>query len=331
MKFYIRNFLLLVVILITLSFSYGCSNKLLDLENESKIIAFVPRCHNGDAKFWNNKIVTSINGILTLFDFNGNLIKTYNTISADWIGVCPEDNIIIYGNFNKQTGIAKFDTQYNLLSNNIIFEGNLQIDPTIIKKQDCYYITVTQIQGNVNNADPKVQNGKYSILCYQSEDLINWRRMGTPASSYNNLEDVDFFYKDDKMYLIFEKEKLDKGPSSICMSESSDSGRTWSQTKDILRADCDHEPACITNISGQGFRLYYSCDKDDIGSSYMGAKIYCALLDENFDVVQQDIEIQTVTQKGILLYDVVHSDDTVKFLYAKNYLTDCDMVVEEKK
>lgn len=299
--------------------------------NSSSIITYVPQLHSGDAKFWNNKIVTSVNGKLTLYDLNGNKFKSYDTVNANWIDILPEENVVIYGNFNSEIGIAQFDNNYNLLTQKIILTGTLMIDPTIIKKENDYYITATQIEGTVNNADAKVENGKYSIQLYKSNDLKNWSFICTVISCSNNLEDVDFFYTDNKFYLSYEKEQLDKGLSSICIIDSTDSkGTNWNTPKELLPSDSDHEPATLTKTNNNEYKLYYSCDKDDLGSSYMGAKIYYALFDKDFNLIQKDIPIATETNLGILLYDVLLTQNTERFLFAKNYLSDNDMVIEEK-
>lgn len=297
--------------------------------NASSIITYVPQLHNGDAKFYNNKIITNVNGKLSLYDLDGNEFKSYDSVNAYWIDVLPEENIVIYGNFNPEIGIVQFDKNYNLLSQKIILKGTLMIDPTIIKKGNSFYITVTQIEGTVNNADKKTENGRYSIQLYKSNDLKNWSYINTAISCLNNLEDIDFFYTDNKFYLSYEKEQLDKGLSSICIIESMD-GSEWNTPKELLPADSDHEPATLTKTHNNEFKLYYSCDKDDVGSSYMGSKIYYALFDKNFNLVKKDIPITSQTNRGILLYDVQLTENTERFLFAKNYLSDNDMVIEEK-
>lgn len=242
MKKYTKNIRILIgAIIILLSFS-GCnSNQNHDTNTVSKIITYVPNCHNGDAKFWKDKIITNVNGILTLYNLDGNVFKFYD--------------------------------DYN---------------------------------------------------------LINWTFISTPISCLNNLENVDFFYLENKFYLCYEKEQLDKGLSSICVIASTDQeGTKWYPPRELLPADSDHEPADIIKSPENGFKIYYSCDKDNIGSSYMGAKIYYASFDKNFNLLEKDIHIATSTEKGILLYDICKIKDAERFLYAKNYLSDCDMVVEE--
>lgn len=323
--------LFLMGVILTLNIS-ACNNSHTPaFGRTSKIITYVPECHNGDAKFWNDKIITSVNGKLMLYDLEGNKFKTYDSINANWIAVCPRENVVIYSNFNNEVGIARFDKDYNLISDNTILKGNLSIDPTIIKRKDSFYITVTQIEGTVNNADPGIENGKYTILFYKSDDLLNWEYISTPISCMNNIEDVDLFCTDNIFYLVYEKEQLDKGLSSICLMESADEeGVKWKQPKELLPSDSDHEPAAIIRDEDNRYRLYYSCDRDNIGSSYMGAKIYYVSFDGDFNLLDKDNKIETATDRGILLYDVQQTEAGERYLFAKNYLTDCDMVVEEK-
>lgn len=294
----------------------------------------ITNLHNGDAKFLEDKIITNVGGILTLYDQNGNLLKNYEEVQANWIDVIPEDGIVVYGNFNHEIGIVKLDMNHNyeLLSNEVIMTTeNLQIDPTIIKNSDTYYITVTEINGNVNNSDINAENGVYTIHLYKSYDLSQWNFVSDVASCQNNLEDVELGYINNSFYAVYEKEQLDKGNSSVCLAMSTDAeGLCWQEKAELLPPDSDHEPASFEALPNGKWKLYYSCDKDYPGESYMGGKIYYAIYDENFELQKKDKEIPSTTEKGILLYDVKKYDKKEQFLMAKDYLTSCDLVIEEK-
>lgn len=292
----------------------------------------IKQLHNGDAKFYNDDILTNVNGVMAIYNTSGEQLKTYSEVAANWLSCISEEGIIVYGNFNQQIGVVKLDENYNIESNQIIMTTeNLQIDPTIIKVNNTYYITVTEIEGNVNNADPSQENGNYTIHLYSSSDLVNWNYVSKVVEMKNNLEDVDIFFQENHFYVTYEQEVVDKGNSSICLIESEDeSGSTWGEPRELLPADCDHEPASWQQID-DGYRLYYSCDLKNEGESYMGGNIFYADFDKEYNLVKKDNEISTVTSKGILLYDVEQKQGKNIYLYAKDYLADCDMVIEQEK
>lgn len=284
--------------------------------------------HNGDAKFYNGEIYTSI-GCLSRFDLQGNLLEKYDEIASNWIDI--DDDVIIYGNMNKEVGIVQLDSKKNIVNHQVIMQSDdlLMIDPTIVKIDNVYYATVTKVYGAVNNADNNIENGVYTIELYQSEDLSSWNYVSEVAKAKQNLEDTDIFYEDHQLYFCYEKEVVDKGMSELCFKKSLDMGKTWTEEKTILEAKADQEPGKYERTK-DGYVVYYSSDKEYPGESYMGGKLYCALLDRNMEVKEKDIEIPMETEKGILLYDVYEENDRQYFLIAKNYLTDCDMVIEAR-
>ena len=125
---------------------------------------------------------------------------------------------------------------------------------------------------------------------------------------------------------------MDKGDSSVCVAISDDKdGKEFSTYHELLLADCDHEPAAIEHVGSNSFRLYYSCDKNNKGQSYQGGQVFYADYDADWKQISVDSLVITETPKGILLYDVRKGNEKLQLLYAKNYLTDCDLVVEEMK
>lgn len=290
----------------------------------------VANLRNGDAKFFNDIIVTNVNQQLTFLDLNGKILHQYNYIQASWLDVLEQEKAIIYGNSNHEIGIAKFNSDNQLVSVQIVMKtANLQIDPSIIKVNDSYYAAITEIEGRVNNADAKAENGVYAIHLYRSDNLSNWTLVSDVISEKNNLEDTELFYHNNHFYLVYEKEHLDQGKSELCLIQSTNaSGSNWQKPQTLLKADCDHEPAKVLQTEN-GFDLYYSCDKENPGKSYMGAKIYCAQFDQDFNLLQQDINIPCESGDGVLLYDVRKKENKLQFLFAKDYLSDCDLIVEE--
>lgn len=305
---------------------YSEGNGALPIINTSVIMA-VPQLHNGDAKFYNDRIITHVNGILTCIDFSGNIVQ-YNDTYVHWIDAIDKEGIIIYGNWNNEIGCIRLDEDYNLIANNVIIKSdNLMIDPTITKVNNEYYITFTEIIGTINNADVNVENGEYIARFYKSHDLQNWSYVSDIIDVRHNVEDVDFFQNYNDIYVVYELEEIDKGKSSVMVKKSSDQGVTWGEPVELLSCDSDHEPASIKMVDDK-YYLYYSCDKDNIGMSYMGAKAYYAVYDQSFCCIEKDCDIITETKQGILLYDVTEINDKNYFLFAADYLTTCDMVLE---
>lgn len=297
-----------------------------------KVIMKIPELHSGDAKFYKDNIITSVNSKLTMYDISGNLISSYDGINTNWIDSLPDENLIIYGNTNKQIGLVTLDENNKILSNEIIIEKeNYQIDPTIIKVNDTYYITMTEIEGSVNNSDINAKNGTYTVHLYKSSDLKQWDFVTDIIKADNNIEDVDIFYKNKKFYVVFEKEEVDKGNSEIDVLVSDDeNGTSFSKKHELLESTCDHEPEGI-EISDNNYILYYSCDKNYVGQSYMGGQIFSAKYDDEWNPIYTDKQIYTENNSGILLYDIKTLKDRQVFLYAKNYLTSCDLVMEEQQ
>lgn len=264
-----------------------------------------------------------------IYDESGKLLKNDYGINSNWVDVYPEDNVVIYGNFENEIGIAQFDNQYNLIQNNVLWKSeNLHIDPAIIKIGGEYYFTATEIVGNVNNADVNQENGQYTVKLYKTSDLVNIEYVSDIMSEQYNIEDVDLIELDCGLGLICEKENVDKGNSSIEIARSkSGDYKSWKTGLVLENPDCDHETASFFKNENDTFSLYYSCDKDDLGKSYMSGKIYESIFDSDLEKIS-DKQIDTLTKTGILLYDVQKEGEEINFLFAKNYMTDCDLVKE---
>lgn len=283
----------------------------------------------GDAKFFNNYVVTSVDGILTLIGIDGKNKRVYQGINSNWIDVIEQEKIVVYGNFNNEIGIVRFDDDYNIVDNDIVMNTtNLQIDPTITVVDGVYYMTVTEIIGNVNNADKGIQNGEYILHMFKSKDLKDWKFVSDIADEFHNLEDVDIVEDGKKLLAIYEKEQIDKGESSIILKESDDNGKTWSDEIELLPADSDNEPA-IFEVNEENFVLYYSSDRDNVGESYMGSKVYYSIYNKEFNSVKNNQPVVTENFKGILLYDIKKIDEYYYLLYSHDYLTTNDLIIEK--
>jgi len=283
--------------------------------------------HNGDAKFYKDSIVTSVDSVLTIVDKRGNIRKCPK-VCANWIDTIEEKNLLVYGNGRKEIGIVHFDEKEDVLSDETVFKSeNLMIDPTISENEGDYYLTYTEIKGMVNNADPNKKNGEYTLHLYRSNDLKKWEHISDIARDNNNIEDVDIVFDKGKIMAVYEKEVIDKGKSAVVIKSSFDKGQTWGDEKVLLDPDADQEPA-VFEKADNGWRLYYSSDIAASGETYMGASAYYASFDPEFRLKEKDKPIRTRTGKGILLYDVRKRKGKTHLLYAHNYLTDCDLMEE---
>lgn len=301
-------------------------------EKKTEVLMDASELYCDDSKFYGEAIIASENYKLAIIGFDGENIRIFDDICANWIDAIAEEGVVIYGNVNGEVGIMKLDSDYNVISNEIILTtDHLLIDPTIIKAEDTYYATVTEIVGTPNNSDINSENGLYTIRFYKSQDLSNWSVVSEIVSCKKNLEDVDVFYRKGIFHVIYEKEEVDGGDSAVYLQRSKDGeGKSWEEAVTLLESDCDHEPAVIERTWYGTYRLYYSCDKENVGQSYMGARMYYSEYDGRFKMLKKDVEIPSTAEEGILLYDVLRSNGTQKFLFCRNYYTDHALFIEER-
>ncbi len=328
-----RRILFLLELMLVICFS-GCGSKKETggekVTKGSDLSEFVKvdELHSTDAKFYKGKVVTGVDGYLTLLSADGKIEKKYDGIKVNWVDTIEEENILVYGNFEHETGIVKFDDNQEVISNEIIMQSqNLQIDPTISLIDGVYYMTVTEIIGNVNRANEDEENGEYILHFYSSEDLKNWTFISDITDDRHNIEDVDIINDGNDIYAVYEKEELDKGNSAIILKKSEDKGQTWSGEIELLPAEADQEPAVFCK-KGNEFVLYYSSDILNKGESYMGAAIYYAIYDSEFNIIKKNQAVASETPKGILLYGILKADGYSYMLYAQDYLTTNDLIIE---
>ena len=119
---------------------------------------------SGDAKFFGDRIVTSKDGSLCLLDFFGKITNHYTDVPSAWVDGLFDDKIIVLGNWNNEINIVQLDEKMNRIQEyNVLQSDNLHIDPAICKIENDYYVTTTEIIGNVNNSSPDVENGIYTV------------------------------------------------------------------------------------------------------------------------------------------------------------------------
>ena len=312
----------LTILVCLLGFFCSCSQSI-----KARTIFIQENLHNGDAKFFGDKVVTNVDNKLCIYDFDGT-IRQYD-VQCNWIDVITDERILVYGNFDHEVGLVCFDQEFNMTFHTKLWDKEyLNIDPALIKIEDIYYLTLTEIKGTVNNADINAENGTYTIQLYCSEDLTQWNFLGDVVSCDSNLEDVKLMKHDGQLYVMYEKEVVDKGASNICIigSVGEQIGKSWGEEIILLDKDADHEPATIMETS-DGFVVFYSCDKEAPGESYMGSHLYYAAYDRNFNLIEKDFKIESDISDGQLLYDVWLDDNQLYYMTAVNYLTDCTLAV----
>ena len=289
---------------------------------------FIKKYANADAKFYNDHIMTSVDEKICMLDQKGREVRSYEGLKASWIYTYPEEGLVVYSNHDNETHLLRLDEKMDMISDEVILTSKLlAIDPTICKVGDTYLVTHTTIEGTINNPTPDGENGIYTVEIYASKDLKNWEHRTTITSQKHDIEDIDMLYDRNVLRCVYEKEDYDKGPSKICMKTSVDVGITWSEETVLIDNGADNEPSCILK-EDDGYRLYYSSDKERPGESYNGASAYCAFFDADFAPVHElDEKVDMKENLGIRLYEVMESDGKLYLMFAHNFMTDKDFVL----
>lgn len=283
----------------------------------------------GDSKLYLDKIAATVGGHLAFYDKTGKLLQDYPEIFANWIYAVPDYGIIVAANANNEIRIIQLSDDLSVVKDSLIRSSqSLMIDPTLLHTDDGWYLTFTEIEGTVNNADPHAQNGFYSIHCFKSSDLLNWTQLPDIVSGQNNLEDGDMLERDNILYYFFEREVYDKGPSSLHVISSTDNGNSWGNEKELISANADNELAAVFPQK-EGWQLYYSSDKQNPGESYDGASCYLAQFNTAFTNKTDEILMDLGEDSGILLYDISIQENQILFLYVKNYITENRLTLKE--
>ena len=327
-----RNYIrVLAGLIVTASVLFGCARqKPVEQKIEDKIFFQLgDGAGNADAKLFGERVLYIRDGSPLLLNENGKIVQDYPEIRAQWTAVLPGESVFAYSNPHREVGIAAIDDSGKLISNSIILTAELlPIDPALCKTEDGYFLSYTNIDGNVNNADPAKENGRYTIRLLYSKDLKNWEALPDILSERRNLEDPDIFRIDDTLCVLAERETVDRGKSEIILMTSDDGGKHFSDPHILLRGDADQEPASIAP-SEDGFTLFYSSDKANPGSSYDGMQALYATFDKSFQLKTKDIPIPTAEEDGILLYDAAVREDRLRILYAGEYGEEGKLTLEE--
>ena len=291
---------------------------------------YLEKYANADAKFYNEYIITSVNEGIYMLDFDGNVIRSYEGLKASWMYTYPQEGLVVYSNHDNETHLLTLDEEMNMVSDKVIMTTDLlAIDPTICKVGDTYLVTHTTIDGTINNPDPNGDNGIYTLQLYASKDLESFEHRETIVSEKHDIEDIDMVYENNTLYCIYEKEDYDKGPSKICMKASKDEGFRWSEETVLVENGGDNEFSCILR-EYDGYRLFYSSDKENPGQSYNGASAYSAYFDADFLHMEEHGRKENMKDNfGVRLYEVKETDGYLYFMFAHDYMTDKDFVLRK--
>ncbi len=289
--------------------------------------------HNADAKFIGDHIITSVDEGIRILDLKGNVTVQYDGLSASWLYVQEGEEAdrstyrVAYSNHKNETHILRLSEDYEFLGDQMVLKTDaLAIDPILIKADDTWYLTHTRIDGTINNPSPDGDNGTYTVKLFRSEDLRNWEYVTDILNRKKNLEDGDLKYVGGVLHYFFEMEEYDKGPSAICVMTSSDDGKTWEAPKELLPALADNEMAVCEPVE-EGWRLYVSSDYDCVGESYQGASVYYSDYTPDFEPVSTYMPSAMPDNRSVRLYEVKEIDGQRYFLFARNFLTDCDLLL----
>lgn len=309
----------MMMFLVILLLSVACTN--------NKDCLFNKKVYSGDTKFYKDGLLLSSDGALMIIDTNSDSIQKFEDAKVNWLDTLPEENLIVHSSFDNDLSITILNDSQSVIKTTLIKkDDNLRIDPTISKLDDTYFITATKILGTVNNADKNAENGIYTVELYMSKDLNNWEKVTDILSIQENIEDVDILTNDNRMYLTYEQEAYDKGPSSINVIYSDDKGMNWSKPISLVDRVADNEPASFIK-SENNYILMYSSDEDNIGASYEGAKAYVNLYDKNFELVDHTL-LKTSIDHNMILYDAKSIDDKWQLLYVNDYTGERSLIID---
>ncbi|NUQ65565.1 MAG: exo-alpha-sialidase [Pirellulales bacterium] len=204
-------------------------------------------------------------------------------------------------------------------------DEKLRIDPTLLRRGDRYFATLTEIDGMVNNQYP-LKGGVYTVRLYTSPDLIHWTKGPAVLSMRANLEDGSLFGDEaaGRLYYFCENEPYDKGPSSIILVRSDDEGRTWTEPITVFEDGSDNEPATAWIENGE-LRFFFSSDRRQPGKSYDGGDAYYArfrLSDYRLLGEQHLAEARS----GLLLYSGALNGSDAFLVGLRNFSRDSSLV-----
>ena len=289
--------------------------------------------HNADAKFLGDQIITSVDEGIQILNLEGEVVKSFPDLSASWMYVNENpfnsEKIIAYSNHANETHILRLTGGNEFISDQVVVQTDVPaIDPILEETQEGWLLAHTLIEGTINNPDPGGDNGTYTVRLYRSTDLEHWDYVTDIISQKKNTEDGDLRYVEDTglLYYFCEMEEYDRGPSKLCVMTSSNAGKSWSEPYALTDVSADNEMASC-EWTGDGWRLYMSSDMASAGESYQGASVYYRDYSADFTTAGIYNMSSMPDNVSVRLYEVKEIDGQLYFLFARNYLTDCDLLL----
>lgn len=313
-------------------------------KNASKPINIPINIMIEDGEFGDCKLL-SMNGSSYYIGSRGNKISILNIasnqpkfvethISSNWLSalvVAPDTAVVVTSSFlEKQVRIYKININtlsYELIST--IGDGSkLRIDPSIVRTDKGWFLTLTEIEGTVNNADLKHPNGRYIVSGYSSSDLINWELSSEILDRNNNLEDVRLIYRPNssQLKLLFEQEEVNYGSSSLRIISSMDEGKTWSNEEVVISNNSDNEPAAII-INNNTEYVLFSSDLKNKGLSYNGSHAYYVHRDISGNVNWSSPINVNIGERLLLMDAIFSTDHLLRLVAVQDYGNDDKLLI----
>lgn len=320
-----KNFFLILSVVAAIMITTSCNNY---ISLSCTEIYRQDGLKNGDAKFYKEDLIgTNIRNSFTLIDFKNNKKTKFDNVNVNWFSVEKNSKTIVYSNFDGQIGILRLDDKLNIEENSIIMTSELlPIDPSITEKDGTYYITVTFVNGVVNNADIDKENGLYTLALYRTDNLSDWKFVENIIEDRHNIEDVITCFVGNRLYAFYEREEYDKGNSSLEGVYSDDCGISWSEPEVFCKADADNELGNV-EYKNDRFTVYYSSDVNNKDMSYDGGEIFVKHLDKELKAADEAEIINGCS--GVLLYDTEKYGKRTLFLCTEKYITAGNFVLYE--
>jgi hypothetical protein len=156
----------------------------------------------------------------------------------------------------------------SLLKEVVPHDDTLRIDPGLVFYNNRWIATYTELRG-IDGATQK----RFMVQPLISNDLITWSKLPVALDRAQNLEDVRLYEMSGTLYMLFESEEIDRGPSSLNILLSRDGGESWGSEVSLFKDGSDNEPAGLL-FNGGGAELFFSSDMGTGGASYAGAEVY---------------------------------------------------------
>jgi hypothetical protein len=273
--------------------------------------------------FGDGKIVVSDDSAAHLFITRDGWLRMYSIsqsrevplgekVAAHWLAVQKDPNqagfvaLICAGFLDRSVRvyrIALTSGEVTLLKQVVAQDDILRIDPALVFYNNSWIASYTELRSVEGDSQKR-----FTVQPLSSKDLINWRKMPLALERAQNLEDVRLYDSKGDLYMLFEAEVLDRGPSSLNILRSRDGGESWGAEVSLFKDGSDNEPAGLL-FSGRGAELFFSSDMGSRGASYAGGEAYSLKFRDGISNLESDYLrgelVKLGIPRGVLLIDVV--------------------------